>query len=111
MTPLHYAAMCVNEDNRMENPTSAAQLCAALLNSGARQNTELTDRLGRTPLHLAAANGNSEALQLLLQHGYQPNVRTKKGESPLLMAARQGHEKVYTCADSDVHHFNSPQLE
>lgn len=43
-----------------------------------------------TPLCRAAETGNSDAVQLLLLFGEEPNIRNKERERPLLLACRQG---------------------
>jgi cytohesin len=48
-------------------------------------NSEDSD--GRTGVHWAAAKGKTEALQLLLQHGGDPNRADKYGQTPVSIAA------------------------
>jgi ankyrin repeat protein len=47
-----------------------------------------TDRLGSTPVHLAAATGNVALMTLLLEHGGDPNRLRADGYSPLAIATR-----------------------
>jgi uncharacterized protein len=42
---------------------------------------------GETPLHRAAAFGNAEAIQLLLDAGAQPDARDAQGDTPLSWAS------------------------
>lgn len=63
-----------------------------LLGSGA--SVEATDRLGRTALHFAAAAGSNEATTILLEHGTDPIVMTKRQENPLSLAHHYGHEQI-----------------
>ena len=82
------------------------------------------DTEGRTALHAAAALGRSrtiacmracmhasmhthtpttgrvEALQVLLQHGADPNARSKDGSTPVMAAARGVYVQAYTHARS-----------
>ncbi|KAL0985519.1 hypothetical protein UPYG_G00157930 [Umbra pygmaea] len=64
-----------------------------LLNSGVSVNrTDPKD--GRTLLASAAHTGSAEVFQLLLSRGADPLIIDHQGQSPLTLAARQGHEKV-----------------
>ena len=84
-TALHHAAM-VN---------SGGEATLLLLRYGADVDAGLADDVG-TPLHLAAAASNHSVIiiQHLLQHGANPDVRTKDGVSALDLATRNGGEKA-----------------
>ncbi|KAH6827626.1 hypothetical protein C2S53_015966 [Perilla frutescens var. hirtella] len=49
------------------------------------------DEQGRTPLHLAAANGQVEAIQFLVSVGSDGDVTDQDGRTPLHFAAEEGH--------------------
>ncbi|GMH36229.1 hypothetical protein BSKO_04097 [Bryopsis sp. KO-2023] len=49
------------------------------------------DDAGNTSLHHAASSGSLRNLQDLLSEEGNPNVRNKKGETPLMLAAAKGH--------------------
>lgn len=49
---------------------------------------------GRTLLHYAAAKGNKEAVQILLDHGVAVDVTSSEGATPLFMAAAGKHAAV-----------------
>ena len=49
---------------------------------------------GKTALHFAAGNNQSEIVQLLLQHGASPQARSDGGWVPLHNAADKGHVEV-----------------
>ncbi|XP_042328773.1 protein phosphatase 1 regulatory subunit 12C isoform X2 [Sceloporus undulatus] len=51
-------------------------------------------KTGATALHVAAAKGYIEVMRLLLQAGYDPNVRDKDGWAPLHAAAHWGVEEA-----------------
>lgn len=48
---------------------------------------------GWSPLHYAATGPSVEAVQLLLDHGAAVDVRSPNGSTPLMMAARYGDER------------------
>ncbi|KAL7060140.1 hypothetical protein AAHC03_09272 [Spirometra sp. Aus1] len=57
-------------------------------------NPRLTDDEGRCPLHIAAWQGHSELVALLLQAGTPVDVRDKEDRTPLHSAAWQNHAAV-----------------
>ncbi|MBS1187265.1 MAG: hypothetical protein H6R04_1283 [Burkholderiaceae bacterium] len=61
----------------------------ALLKKGAEVNRE-----GWTALHYAAAKGNNDIVQLLLDHEADIDATSPAGITPLMMAAQSGH--IYT---------------
>ncbi|KIM48771.1 hypothetical protein M413DRAFT_437948 [Hebeloma cylindrosporum] len=66
---------------------------------------------GRSPLHVAALNGNARSVELLLRCGALVHLRDSLGHTALYLAARQGHEEVVellvqagaTLGGSDMH--------
>jgi ankyrin repeat protein len=50
----------------------------------------VTNRYGVTPLSLACQNGNAAIVELLLEHGADPNTTLRGGETVLMTAARTG---------------------
>ncbi|PKS09158.1 hypothetical protein jhhlp_003772 [Lomentospora prolificans] len=59
-----------------------------------RKLRKLEERRGQTALHLAAENGNSEIVKLLLEQGASPNVRNSRNQTPLHCAAYDGHDSI-----------------
>jgi hypothetical protein len=53
-----------------------------------------SDECDCTPLHFAAMHGHCEAVSLLLDHGAQIDARTASGNTPMILAARQEHDRV-----------------
>lgn len=64
----------------------------ALIEGGAGVNA--TQSGGLTPLHLAAAQGKPEMIQLLLRHGASPTARTDDGKLPADLAREHGHTQL-----------------
>eukprot|EP01105_Mastigella_eilhardi_P018467 TRINITY_DN4278_c0_g1_i2.p1 TRINITY_DN4278_c0_g1~~TRINITY_DN4278_c0_g1_i2.p1 ORF type:complete len:189 (-),score=69.01 TRINITY_DN4278_c0_g1_i2:120-686(-) len=54
----------------------------------------LTDDVGNTPLHYAAAGGHVDCVRTLIAAGINPNVQNKQSETPLHRAATRGHAEV-----------------
>ena len=52
---------------------------------------------GRTPLHFASSNGQTEMVKFLLACGAVANYADRKGWTPLYRAAAKGHLDVVTC--------------
>lgn len=69
-----------------------ARTVEALLEHGAPANA--TAEGGGTPLHSAAANGDSEIVRLLLARGADPHARRDDGKTPIDLARQGGHEDV-----------------
>lgn len=65
-----------------------------LLDYGADVNAPPVPSSRDTALTIAADKGHVEFVELLLQRGAQPDVKNKKGNSPLWLAANGGHLEV-----------------
>ena len=77
-TALHWAV-------RLDNLAMAN----SLLTAGAKPT--MANRVGATPLLLAALNGSADMIELLLEHGANANARlTQTGDTVLMLAARTG---------------------
>ena len=61
---------------------------------GAGADVDKQDRIGSTPLYIAAARGQNHLCKLLLEAGADKDKEDEDGNTPLLMAARNGHEPV-----------------
>jgi ankyrin repeat protein len=76
-TALHYAAMFDN-----------TEMIAALVKAGAR--VDALDRLGNTPLLLAAVHRSNAAARRLIAAGADVNAQNHDGMTPLMAAAEHG---------------------
>ncbi len=77
-----------------------------LLVKGARVDAE-ESRKGQTALMWAAAEGHSEVVNVLLEHGASPGDASKGGFTPLMFAAQKGDAKSVVsllAAGGDVNH-------
>ena len=72
-SPLHYVA------NAKNDPTNVAKL---LIKNGAAINAKDDDE--NTPLHLAAASGNTGIVKLLIENGAIIDAQNKYGDTPLM---------------------------
>ncbi|GAB2591171.1 ankyrin repeat domain-containing protein [Dyella jejuensis] len=77
---------------RLHGPPRAEALPLAVLEGGA--DPFGADERERTPLHLAAANGQSVLLQALLARGCDPNCRDSNGRTPLFTALEHGMDAL-----------------
>jgi glutaminase len=56
--------------------------------------TRATDGEGRTPLHLAAANGHDATVALLLHNNADASTRDRTGVTALALAEAAGHHQI-----------------
>jgi ankyrin repeat protein len=84
MSALHIAVGTTATD-----PQQKIRLIKLLLKRGA--GIDVADKDGHTPLHLAAAIYNNDAVVCLLENGADPFRRAKDGLTPLQLAQRSEH--------------------
>ena len=65
-------------------------LATAKLLISAKADTKAANRYGVAPLSLACQNGSTAMVELLLEHGADPNTTLRGGETVLMTAARTG---------------------
>lgn len=90
---------CLSEPTEMTGLHVAAYFglrtsIIALLESGYRDEADVKDSHGRTPLWLAAKEGHDKVACLLLENGASPNPIDDDERTPLWLAAKKGHEAV-----------------
>lgn len=69
-------------------------MAAVLLENGASVTAKDTSAFGNTPLHIAARQGNTELVQLLLLKGADKDALDGYGQIPLSVAALNGREAI-----------------
>jgi len=79
-TPLHTVTNC--------------EVAKALVTAGLDVN--VGDHYGRTPLHIAASDGDLPMVEYLLEAGANPTARDKQGKSPLGLAVSYQYDEVMT---------------
>ena len=52
------------------------------------------ETLGETPIYLAAKNGHSEIVKILVPLTKTPNAPNKDGQTPMHLAAMRGYSKI-----------------
>ncbi len=69
--------------------TNSPELIRLLLEL--KVDASLSNVIGQTPLHFAAAEGHSEVTTLLLEGGADPTVTDSQSLTPALLASRNNH--------------------
>ena len=82
-TPLHFAAF-------FGHPGAAR----ILVERGAAVNAVAANPMQVQPLHSAAAANSDEIVELLLEHGGDPNAKQASGHTPLDAARQNGNEEL-----------------
>ncbi|KAK4198199.1 hypothetical protein QBC40DRAFT_331921 [Triangularia verruculosa] len=67
---------------------------ARLLAADIRISIDRRNQQGQTPMLLASTFGHDKIVEILLQHGSNPNLKDQESVSPLWAAARAGHTAV-----------------
>ncbi|MCO5553896.1 hypothetical protein L7F22_007422 [Adiantum nelumboides] len=97
-----YHQMCTNSSSSSENIPSSSPLTSGSFAQNIvfniRKTSQSLDSLrtkkGQTPLHCAAADGCTEAVNLLLQAGATKDVRDNDGTTPFYLASAGGNTAV-----------------
>jgi ankyrin repeat protein len=63
----------------------------ALLATGSANVNDTGDRIGRTPVYMAAKHGHVGSIRVLYELGADVNKCTSGGASPVCIAAEEGH--------------------
>jgi ankyrin repeat protein len=66
------------------------------------------DRLGRTPLHWAAAAGCASAFAELLAHRADAQARDGNGQTPRMIAEAMGWSELLAVLDMRLHRAKRP---
>lgn len=101
--PLYYASCghyfnVIKYLDEIHNPDlkSNLQESSALLEIPNSNNIEVRDKLGRTPLHLAAKAGDWDKVKLLCDYGADIEVQDMDGCTPMFLATQSGKLSVVT---------------
>lgn len=70
-------------DTEKNDHLPLSHVTLALLQHGA--NTNIQDKNGNTPLHIAVVRRDIEAIDALLKHGAKSDIKNKKNKKPLKM--------------------------
>ena len=57
-------------------------------------NPNAPDKLGETPIHIAAMRGHTEIVKILAPLTDNPNAPNNFGETPIQMANQNGHTEI-----------------
>lgn len=77
--------LLVAMEQRISDPSKSKQMVKILVNGGANVN-RLIQLGGCLPIHYVASKGIADWVRLFLNAGANPNVKSSKGQTPLLMA-------------------------
>ena len=67
-------------------------------------------RVRATALHWACTNGFSDCVSVLLSGGADTNLQTSSGRTPLMLAARAGHDDIVEQLITGEHSLSSVLL-
>lgn len=99
-SPLHYLVRFTRSSPRGRATQAEAQDVEDRLLEVVQKTIDLgadinaTNRGGDTPLHLAAARPYFRLIKLLLENKANVSLRNQRGESPVDLAVKEGHEEI-----------------
>lgn len=105
-TALHYSAFAGSTKITQILLDRGADIEATSISSSRKRNVFTGEK--STPLHVAAAFGALDVVQLLLASGASANVRDLRGWTPLMRAARYGHADVVQALIDGGAEFDDP---
>lgn len=105
-SPILVSAAALSSDNSLRlHDAIQVLLSRGHANPNARDHGQIGD--GRSALHLAAANGDRDLVEMLLAAGANPNVQNRVGETPLHFAAAHGHLETARILIAHGAHLNA----
>ena len=105
----HLAMFCKKENNIIKN-TDQYRWLDAFINLILRgSDIHAADKNGRTPLHIAAANGLADAVNVLLQRKAKLELRDNLGKTPLEVAVENCTAGLTTSHFNAGEHFHELQ--
>ena len=73
---------------------SLPHVARLLLERGADVNAQISDRSGRTPLHITIGFNSAEVVRVLLEHGADVDAEDSKGRTPFQIASAKGYDEI-----------------
>lgn len=102
LTSLALRALGLVSDERLIEAADEGDVSAIVKLIGRGANVKASDKWRWTALHMAAYGGFDIIAKLLIVHGADLSARTVDGETPLLLAERNGHKKVVEVIEEEV---------
>jgi hypothetical protein len=97
--------------NRLPQQVTALMVCLATERDGCslvavlqtnKFDVNSRDISGRTALHNSAEHGYESIIQMLLEYGANPHLHDENGQTPLMLAVKQGHQGIASLLEDHI---------